>query len=65
MNEMPSNMETMFAIFSNNIEMDAEGNVLNFDHSIKRAAQFIATCLYDKDKYVVEPSFEDWETELH
>lgn len=65
MNEMPSNIETMFAIFSNNIEMDSAGNVLNFDYSIKRAAQFVASCLYDNDTFIVEPSFEDWETELH
>ena len=66
MNEIPSNMETMFAVFSNNIEMDAEGEVLNFDHAVKRAAQFVASCLYDKDNpYVVEPDFEDWEIELH
>lgn len=65
MNEMPSNLETMFAIFSNNIEMDTEGNVLNFDYSIKRAAQFVAACLFNEDRYVVESPFEDWETELH
>ncbi|WP_159948265.1 DUF7677 family protein [Polaribacter septentrionalilitoris] len=65
MNEMPSNLETMFAIFSNNIEMDATGKVLNFDYSIKRASQFVTTCLYDEDIYVVEPSFEEWEIELH
>ena len=65
MNEIPSNIETRFAIFSNNIKMDAAGKVLNFDYSIKRAAQFVATCVYDEDKYVLEPPFEDWETELH
>ncbi len=66
MNEMPSNVEMMYAIFSNNIEMDDEGKVINFDHSTKRAAQFVASCLFYTDKkFVVEPPFEDWEVELH
>lgn len=66
MNEMPSNVEMMYAIFANNIEMDAEGTVTNFDHSVKRAAQFVASCLYNPNHpYVVEPPFEDWEVALH
>lgn len=63
---MPSNMEMMYAIFSNNLEMDNNGNVINFDHAVKRASQFVATCLFDpKNQYVVEPPLENWETELH
>ena len=66
MNEMPSNVEMMYSVFANNIEMDVEGNVVNFDHAVKRAAQFVASCLFDvESKYVVEPPFEDWELELH
>lgn len=66
MRQLPSNVEMMFAVFSNNIEMNAEGEVLNFDHAVKRAAQFVASCLYDKhNPYVVEPDFEGWETELY
>ena len=66
MHEMPSNVEMMYSIFANNIEMDVEGRVVNFDHSVKRASQFVASCLFDaENNYVVEPPFEDWEIELH
>ncbi len=66
MNETPSNVEMMYSVFANNIEMDIEGNIINFDHSVKRAAQFLASCLFDvESKYIVEPPFEDWEIELH
>jgi hypothetical protein len=64
--ETPSNVEMLYAVFTNNLEVDEEGTVTNFEYSTKRAAQFLATCLYDKENhYTVEPPFEDWETELH
>jgi len=66
MNEMPSNVEMMYTIFSNNIEMNTEGEVINFKHATKRAAKFVASCLfYEENQYTVEPPFEEWETELH
>ena len=62
LHEIPSNVEMMYSIFTNNIQMDAAGNVLNFEHSAKRAAQFIATCIYfEEGPYIVEPPFEEWE----
>ena len=63
--EIPSNMEMLMAIYSNNIEMDEEGVVVNHSHAMKRAAQFIReACPIDGEEYVVEPEFEDWEVEL-
>ena len=62
----PTNMEMMYAIFSNNIKVDSNGKVLNFDAAVKRASQFVATCVAKPKKpFVVEPEFEDWELELH
>ena len=63
LDEVPSNFEMTFAVFSNNIEMDEEGTVINFKHALKRASQFIlSACNPD---YTVIPEFEDWETELY
>lgn len=63
MRESPSFMEQVFAVFMNNLELDENGNVLNFKYAEKRAAQMILSW-WGKD-YVVEPPFEDWECELH
>jgi hypothetical protein len=60
LNGMPSSVEMMYAIFSNTLELNAKGEVLNFDHAVKRASQFVASCLYDEENpYVVSPPFED------
>ncbi len=61
--DSPSDMETMYSVYMNNIEMDENGTVLNDKHAMKRAAQYIRSS-YDM-KYVVVPEFEDWELELH
>lgn len=59
-------VETVFAIYSNNIKMDENGKVLNQTYSMKRAAQWIRLVCREKgEDYKVEPEFEDWETELH
>lgn len=64
--EIPSNAETMIAIFSNNLSLDENGKVLNFDSASKRAAQFIALSIAKPNEpYVVHPPFADWEIELH
>lgn len=63
LNETPSNFEMVFAVFSNNIEMDENGTVINFEHSIKRASQFVM--LACNGSYVVDPDFEDWEIALY
>ena len=61
--EESSFAEQAFAIFMNNLEIDENGNVLNYQYSEKRAAQYIRE-YFDKD-YKVIPPFEDWEVELH
>lgn len=59
-------VEQAYAIFSNNIEMDENGKVLNLTHCMKRAAQWIRlVCREHGEEYKVEPEFEDWEVELH
>ena len=59
-------VEQAFAIFANNIKMDKSGKVLNFNHAMKRAAQWIRfVCREDNDNYQVEPEFENWEVELY
>lgn len=59
MTEIPTNFETMVAIYVNNILINKKGEVSNHKHAMTRAAQFIRT-VYDP-KYNVEPKFEDWE----
>jgi hypothetical protein len=59
----PSALEMIYAIFSNVIELDDDGQVRNQPQAMRRAAQYILTWI-DSD-YVVEPPFEDWEIELH
>ena len=61
--EIPSNFETMIAIYINNILIDDVGLVTNQKYVMTRAAQFIRTA-FDVN-YIVEPDFEDWEFEKH
>ena len=61
--EEPSWMESLYAVFSNNIEMDENGKVLNFNHCLNRSAQYIKMCC--DEEFVVEPEFEEWELELY
>lgn len=64
--EQPSTMEQVFAIYTNNIKMDENGNVLNEKHAMNRAAQFIiAVCHKGEETYKVIPELEPWEMELH
>ncbi|SDX14177.1 hypothetical protein SAMN05444411_103186 [Lutibacter oricola] len=58
-----SNMSLIIAIYMNNIEMDANGIVLNHEHAMKRASQQIRQAI--DYTYNVEPAFECWELELH
>jgi len=60
--ENPSDLERVFTIWSNVLELDAEGNVLNPDEAKRRAAQYIRR--FVDPEYVVEPPFADWELEL-
>jgi hypothetical protein len=59
----PSALEQTYAIFTNVLELDAAGLVLNAKAAEHRAAQFIRS--YVDRGYEVIPSFEDWEVALH
>jgi hypothetical protein len=59
-------VEQAYAIYSNNIEMDDTGKVINNGYAMKRAAQWIRfVCRGHGEEYEVVPPFEDWETYLH
>lgn len=59
----PGAIEMAFAIFANVIELDAEGNVLNFTYAQKRATDYLKS--YCDADFEVIPPFEDWEIELY
>ena len=61
--EESSFAEQAFAIFMNNLEIDAEGNVLNYKYCENRAAQYIRE--YFDNNYKADPPFEFWEVELY
>lgn len=63
MKEESSFIESAYAIFINNIEMDENGKVLNYKYAEHRAAQSIRS--YFDPTYKVEPPFELWEGELY
>jgi hypothetical protein len=56
-------LETVFAIWSNVIEIDADGKVLNEDKAELRAAQYVRE--FCDSTYVIDPPWEPWEVELH
>lgn len=54
--ESPSLLETVYAIFMNNLELDENGEVLNAKYAEHRAAQYIKQwCIKE---YIAEPTFE-------
>ena len=61
--EEPSAIEQAFAIFSNVIEFDEKGKVLNSQYAEKRATDYIRS--YCNPEFEIQPPFEDWETELY
>lgn len=61
--EEPSELERVFAIWGNVLEIDEQGEVLNGREAQRRAAQYIRH--YVDPDFEVEPPFEDWELELH
>ncbi|GGY06846.1 DUF7677 family protein [Streptomyces hiroshimensis] len=61
--ESGSDLEMVFAIFTNVLEVDDQGQTVNDGDAQYRAAQWIRRRC-DPD-YQVEPPFEPWETELH
>lgn len=62
--ESPSLLETAYAVFMNNLEMDGDGRVLNAKYAEKRAAQYIKQwCV---EGYTADPLFDGTgETELY
>ena len=56
-------MEAAYSVFLNNLEIDEEGIVLNFEHAKKRAAHYLKSVT--DSSYEPNPKFEDWEVELH
>lgn len=52
----PSLLETAYAVFANNIEMDENGTVLNEHYAQQRAAQYIRQ--YCDPAYTPDPSFD-------
>ena len=58
-----SALEMAFAIFLNVLETDRAGEVVNGAAAQARAAQYLRS--YCDASFVVEPPFEDWETQLH
>ncbi|MGJ3558985.1 DUF7677 family protein [Streptomyces sp. INA 01156] len=58
-----SSLEQVFAIYSNVLQIDAEGMVSNDGDAQYRVAQWVRA--RRDPSYRVEPPFEDWETELH
>jgi hypothetical protein len=61
--EEPSAIELAFAIYTNVIELDEEGTVLNAKYAEKRAIDSIRA--YCDPSFKVEPPYEDWEIELY
>jgi hypothetical protein len=60
----PSAIEQVFAIFANVIELDEHtGEVLNAHYAQKRATDYLRA--YCDRSFVIDPPYEDWETELH
>lgn len=59
----PSAIEMVFAIFVNVIEIDEEGNVLNFTYAQKRATDYLIS--YCDPSFEVLPPYEEWEIALY
>jgi len=60
--EEPSALEAVYAIFANVLELDDQGNVLNAKEAERRAAQYILQYMTGKK---AEPPFEPWECALY
>ena len=61
--EDPGAIEMVFAIFANVLELDENGQVLNFTHAQKRATDYSKS--YCVPGYTVSPALEEWETSLY
>lgn len=59
----PSAIEQVYAIFTNVLELDENGQVLNAQHAQKRATDYLRA--YCNRSFKVDPPYEDWELTLH
>nr|WP_205527171.1 hypothetical protein [Solimonas sp. K1W22B-7] len=59
----PSAIEQVYAIFANVIELDENGQVLNFTYAQKRATDYLKS--YFDPTFKIEPPLEEWETALY
>ncbi|WP_371502090.1 hypothetical protein OG871_34000 [Kitasatospora sp. NBC_00374] len=57
-----SELEAVFTVFTNVLEVDEEGKVVNYDHAARRAGEWIRG--YCDPDYREQPPFAPWETEL-
>ncbi|WP_080671698.1 DUF7677 family protein [Salinispora cortesiana] len=57
-----SPLEQVFAIFTNVLDVQPDGSVTNTGEAMYPAVQYV--CRYCDPSYIIEPPFEDWETEL-
>lgn len=60
--EEPSALETVYAVWANVLELDADGNVLNAKYAEKRAADYVREYMTGKR---ADPPFEAWECALY
>ena len=62
----PSTIKQVFSIWSNNIEIDEKGNILNEDAASLRAFQYLRSCFDpDFDASDIVPPLEGWEIIEH
>ena len=61
--EEPSAIEMVYAIFTNVLELDEDGRVLNFTYAQRRATNSLRS--YCTPGFEVEPPYEEWETSLY
>jgi len=61
--EEPSAIEMVFAIYTNVIEMDEKGQVLNVKYAEKRATDYLRA--YCDPDYKVTPVYQSWEVSLY
>ena len=61
--EEPSAIEMVFAIFANVLELDENGQVLNYRYAQKRATDYLRS--YCTPGFEVSPPYEEWEISLY
>src|SRR5262245_3096838 len=64
LSDSPSQMETLFAIFANVLELDEHGDPVNEKYAERRAATWLYQCCTG-ELPPGEPELEGWETALY